>query len=405
MALTIYKHWFLVLFLGLVLGGHSAGALEFSYKFRVGDKYRVISTVSQDIFVDRKLSYRAEIFNRIAVEVSAISGGRARLQAVFQSAEKTAAVGGRNAEPFQWSKDYRSEYEQNNSGNITIDDQYYMPMVRDVPVFPGRNLNAGDVWTAEGVEVHDFTDSFGIEKPYRIPFTASYTYLGGRTWKEKEYPAFSVSYRIFLEPEAVPGKVFPRRIQGGSDQIIYWDTDIGQAVAYEEFYRTIFDLSDGQIWEYRGSAEAEIVDAMPMNKEEMAQEIAEEIREIPDTSVRVSEEGIVIGLGNVQFAPDSTVLGHGELSKLDKIADILMQYPDRDILVGGHTVFSGTAEERLKISTERAAAVAEYLLRRNVRTPDRVVIRGFGAEQPISDNSTWEDIQRNRRVEITILEN
>jgi len=40
-----------------------------------------------------------------------------------------------------------------------------------------------------------------------------------------------------------------------------------------------------------------------------------------------------------------------------------------------------------------------------VRTADRVVIRGYGAERPIADNSTEEGMRRNRRVEITILEN
>jgi outer membrane protein OmpA-like peptidoglycan-associated protein len=93
------------------------------------------------------------------------------------------------------------------------------------------------------------------------------------------------------------------------------------------------------------------------------------------------------------------------MQKLDRIAEILMNYPNRDILVGGHTALAGTAAGRLQLSVERAASVAEYFLSRNVRTPDRVVIRGYGAEQPIADNRTPEGMARNRRVEITILEN
>jgi outer membrane protein OmpA-like peptidoglycan-associated protein len=142
-----------------------------------------------------------------------------------------------------------------------------------------------------------------------------------------------------------------------------------------------------------------------MDKEEIAKDIAEEVAEIPDAAVRVSDEGIVISLENIQFAPDSAVLRPGELSKLDAVAEILMRYPDRDILVGGHTALAGTAAGRLQLSQERAASVAEYLINKNVRSAGRVVIRGYGAERPIADNRTQEGMQKNRRVEITILEN
>ena len=405
------KRGILLLFIALILYSPSAFSMEFTYKYKTGDKYRIVSKVSMDIFVDRKLGYRAEIVNRIAMEITAVSGDSSRQSALFQSAETTVPVGGTNrgtnatAGTFTWAKDYEAVFEQDKLGRMTIDGQYYMPNVRDVPVFPGRDLQVGETWIANGTEVHDFRDSYGIEKPYTIPFTALYTYLGIRTWKDKEYPAFTVSYRIFMEPAPVPGKVYPRRIQGSSDQTVYWDTDHGQAAAYEEFFRTILDLSDGQTWEYRGRAEAEVVEAPPMDKEDLAKSIAEEIADIPDATVRVSDEGIVISLENIQFAADSAVLRQSEFAKLDAIAEILIKYPDRDILVGGHTALAGTAAGRLQLSQERAAAVAEYLIRKNVRTADRVVIRGYGADRPIADNRTQEGMARNRRVEIVILEN
>jgi outer membrane protein OmpA-like peptidoglycan-associated protein len=403
-----------------LITGHLAGAAEFAYKYKTGDRYRIVSTVNEDIYVDRKLSYQAEILTRITMEITAVNGERARHRATFQSAEKTAAVaaqaaaggakttaaaGAKAAAPFQWARDYQAEYDQDRLGRMTIDPRYYMPMVRNVPVFPGRNLNAGETWTSEGIEVHDFRDSYGIEEPYRIPFTAHYTYLGERTWKGAVYPAFSISYRVFLEPPEAAGKTFPRRILDASDQIVYWDMERGQAAAYEEHFRTIIDLSDGQTWEYRGRAEAEVVEAPPMNKEAIAQEIAGTISEIPDASVRVSNEGIVISLENIQFAPDSAILRPGERPKLDKIAEILMKYPDRDILVGGHTALAGTAAGRQQLSEERAATVAAYFMDKKVRTPGQVVIRGYGAEQPVADNRTEAGMRKNRRVEITILEN
>ena len=401
--------WLIIFLAALVFNTPTAGALEFSYKYRAGDKYRILSTVKHDIFVDRKLSYKAEIVNRIAMEIADVRGERAKFNATFQSAERTTPVEGRagsaRTNVFLWSRDYHSEFEQDRLGYVTISDQYYKPMVRNVPVFPGRDLRPGETWNAAGTEVHDFRDSFGIEKPYLIPFTALYTYLGERSWRGARYPAFSVSYRMFFEGEPVSGKTFPLKILGSSDQTIYWDTAQGQAAAYEENFRTILYLSDGQTWEYRGTAEAEVIEAPPMNKEDMVQKIAEDIKVIPDASVRISDEGIVISLENIQFAPDSAVLMPGERPKLDKIGEILMKYPARDILVGGHTALAGTAEGRLQLSLERAGAVADYLLGKKVRTPDRVVIRGYGADRPVADNSTEGGRSKNRRVEITILEN
>jgi outer membrane protein OmpA-like peptidoglycan-associated protein len=390
-----------VLFFIFVLS--SLEAEQFVYKHKAGDRYRIISTVNENVYVDRRLSHRAEILNRIAVEVTGVNDGTGRHEAVFQTAEKAVGAG----RSFQWSREYQSQFERDRLGYLSIDGKYFMPVVRNVPVFPGRDLKNGDVWSAEGHETHDFRDSFGINEPYRIPFTANYTYLGNREWKGKSYPAFSVNYRIFTEPSPVPGRLWPMRILGASDQTVFWDFDLGQPAAYEEYFRMVFELSNGMTVEYRGRAEAEIVEAPAMDKNKIAEEISDELErlDITDTSVRVDDEGITISLENIQFEADSAVLRAGEKQKLDKIAEILRHYPDRDILVGGHTALAGTAAMRAQLSLERASAVADYLLSKNVRSQDRVVVRGYGAEKPLGDNSTEEGRRRNRRVEITILEN
>lgn len=397
------------------------GAEEFLYKHRAGDAYRVLSTVNEEVYLDRKLSHRAEILNRISVKLVSVEGGKGRHEAVFQTSERTFRAGSgpegaaQGIGSYQWAREYESVFDRDPLGRLTIDGKYYMPVVRDVPVFPGRDLQPGDTWTAAGHEMHDFRDSFGIPEPYRIPFTANYRYLGTRRWKGAEYPAFSVSYRISEQPPAaagrlpdeLPGRLWPRRITGASDQIVYWETGIGQARAYEETFRMIFELSDGFTVEYRGTAQAEILESPKMDKEAVAGEIAGDLDRlgIPDASVRVDEQGITISLEDIRFQADSAALLPGEESKLEKIAGILGRYPNRDILVGGHTALAGTEEGRQALSAQRAAAVADYLIARGVRDAERVVVRGYGAERPVADNRTEEGRARNRRVEITILEN
>jgi outer membrane protein OmpA-like peptidoglycan-associated protein len=389
----------------LVLGGlcAAAGAETFAYKHAEGNKYRILSVVNEDVYIDRRFSHRARILNRVSVEVTGTEGDTARHNAAFTTSEQILE----GDSSFHWSGEYSSSFGMDKFGHMTIEDRYYMPVVRNVPVFPGRDIKEGETWTAPGEEMHDFRKSFGIEQPYLIPFEAHYTFLGAREWKGKTYPVFSVSYRIFYEPPAVSGRTWPRRIMGASDQLVYWDPELGQAAAYDESFRMIFELSNGMTVEYRGRAEAEIFESEIMKKEDAAQIIADEIARlgIDDASVRIVDEGITIALENIQFQPDSAVLLAGEKEKLDKIGEILKQFADRDILVGGHTALAGTAAGRMKLSRDRAASVADYLISGGIREKTHVVVRGYGAEKPVADNRTPEGMRKNRRVEITLLEN
>ena len=377
------------------------GAEEFRFIHRAGESYRVLSVVNEDVYLNRRLIHRAEILNRISVNVTEEKDGAGRHEALFQSSERAVRGGGNSG--FRWEREYRSVFERDSLGRLSIDEACFMPVVRVVPVFPAGDLKVGDTWKAAAYEVHDFRDSFGIGEPYRISFTADYKYLGNRSWKGREFPAFSVSYRINDSSPAVQGRLWPRRITGASDQILYWDRELGQSRAYEESFRMIFELSDGTTAEYRGSARAEILPSPRMDKEGMAGEIGRDLEGL--AAVRVDPEGITISLEAIQFAPDSPELLPAERAKLDAIGKVLARYPNRDILVAGHTALAGSAEGRRELSLQRASAVAEYLIRRGVRGEERVVVRGYGAEKPLADNGSEEGRERNRRVEITILEN
>jgi outer membrane protein OmpA-like peptidoglycan-associated protein len=142
-------------------------------------------------------------------------------------------------------------------------------------------------------------------------------------------------------------------------------------------------------------------------RERIAEIIHTELEEkrVADTDVRTTDEGVTISLNNIQFLPDSTELMEVEKQKLQNIAAILNTFPDRRILVGGHTAMAGTAEGRMKISEDRAWAVADYLVRLGCRTPNEITVRGYGAERPLSalpDTAAGQAL--NRRVEITLLD-
>jgi outer membrane protein OmpA-like peptidoglycan-associated protein len=324
-----------------------------------------------------------------------------------RDANSTAAERGGEPGVFSWSREYVSVFERDRRGALTIDASYFMPVVRDVPVFPEGDLQPGDTWTAPGHEAHDFREGFEIAEPYRLPFTAQYQYLGTREWRGREYPAVSVSYRIDHTARPAPGRLMPRRITGSSEEIIYWDRDLGQARHYTEAFSMSVELSDGNVLSFSGTAEAELVESARMDRERMAEEIAGELSDlgVEGAAVRTSEEGVTIVLEDIQFTPESAELLPGEREKLDRIAAILRRHDGRDILVSGHTALAGSAAGREQLSLARAASVAEYLIAGEVRPRDRILIRGYGAARPLADNNDEAGRRRNRRVEITILEN
>jgi outer membrane protein OmpA-like peptidoglycan-associated protein len=145
--------------------------------------------------------------------------------------------------------------------------------------------------------------------------------------------------------------------------------------------------------------------AVVAEREQIAEVIRVELEqhEVTDTSVRVAEKGVVISLNNIQFMPDSVKLTVEEMIKLREIGAILARYPG-NILVGGHTAMAGTGEGRLQISTERAQAVADFLIALGSRSAEHITVRGYGAEWPLGDNATEEGQAINRRVEITLLD-
>lgn len=94
-----------------------------------------------------------------------------------------------------------------------------------------------------------------------------------------------------------------------------------------------------------------------------------------------------------------------EKEKLARIASLLQRFGDRDFLVTGHTARFGDERTSQMLSEQRAMAVADFLISKGVTKKTQVMTRGMGSREPAADNSTEEGMKRNRRVEITILEN
>jgi outer membrane protein OmpA-like peptidoglycan-associated protein len=116
-----------------------------------------------------------------------------------------------------------------------------------------------------------------------------------------------------------------------------------------------------------------------------------------------TDRGLVLTLGDVLFASGSAEIQGGTNQNLEKLASFLTQYPDRDVMIEGHTDNIGAASFNQTLSQQRADSVRRYLTGRSIAS-NRMTTAGLGLDRPIASNDTATGRQQNRRVEV-IIEN
>lgn len=104
---------------------------------------------------------------------------------------------------------------------------------------------------------------------------------------------------------------------------------------------------------------------------------------------------------DVLFDVDSATLKPGAYNEINRVTNVLNQYPQTRIQVAGHTDNTGSEEHNQALSERRAASVKNALIDQGV-SASRITTVGFGEMQPIASNYTAEGRQLNRRVVITI---
>ena len=134
-------------------------------------------------------------------------------------------------------------------------------------------------------------------------------------------------------------------------------------------------------------------------------------KEIEDRQVKLEMmgKGLVITIvGDVLFDSGKAKIRPESYPILDKVATVLKEnVPGLNVGIEGHTdnvpiKFSGW-KSNWELSTTRALSVLHYLVEEKNIFPERASALGYGEYRPVASNSTKEDRQLNRRVEIVIL--
>ncbi len=116
---------------------------------------------------------------------------------------------------------------------------------------------------------------------------------------------------------------------------------------------------------------------------------------------RVGDNIILNMPSNITFAVDQSDIKPNFYEALNSVAIVLDEYDKTLVDVMGHTDSTGSAQYNIDLSLRRASSVGQYLVSQGV-DGRRLLVKGFGEERPVADNSTEAGRSANRRVEIQI---
>ena len=138
---------------------------------------------------------------------------------------------------------------------------------------------------------------------------------------------------------------------------------------------------------------------------QMDQQAKEIKQNIPGAVVERVGEGLQVTFeSGLLFDYNSDVLREAARKNLATLAASLDKYPNTDVMVVGHTDATGSDTYNMTLSERRASAAVSYLATKGV-TRTRLRSAGRGEGEPIAQNDTEANRQKNRRVEVAIYAN
>lgn len=129
--------------------------------------------------------------------------------------------------------------------------------------------------------------------------------------------------------------------------------------------------------------------------------------ELKEVDVKVLKGVVYVSLAdNMLFKSGSYEINDRAMETLSKIAKIIKDYSDYDVLVEGNTdnvpISKTNIRNNWDLSALRASSVVQVLQNKFGINPARLTAGGRGEYNPLTDNSTEVGKQRNRRTEIII---
>ena len=287
-----------------------------------------------------------------------------------------------------------------NAGRLKTSREAIVPPIQNFPALPSEALNPGDTWRDYGLRVVDPTG----DCPTRVKILSEYVYQGLETVqgisRYKIRAQYALRYRKGEDPFGDPNLM---EIHGKHLVDIYFSED--GSIFMRDTLEDRYTYDGGHTIEESGIILTWFDDISGMDRGEVKKNIAKiaEDDTYKDITIKERPEGIVLEIQNINFYPDEDKILPGQESKIRTIANILKEAGGHTFLVTGHTADVGTAESQQLLSEQRAKVIVQLLTNMGIPA-DKLIYMGKGGTEPIAPNDNEENMAKNRRVEITILE-
>lgn len=90
------------------------GGTRLKYRYAPGEKYRIVTEISEDVFINGTRSHSSDILNKISVDTAEVKNGSGRLDCFFRMSER---IQGRY-EAFFLKEDYHSVFWRDERGGL-----------------------------------------------------------------------------------------------------------------------------------------------------------------------------------------------------------------------------------------------------------------------------------------------
>jgi len=146
---------------------------------------------------------------------------------------------------------------------------------------------------------------------------------------------------------------------------------------------------------------AKVTPKTPEKKEEPKKDVFENVK-ISEISRSELKTGSTIRIDNIYFETDKAVIMQNSFAPLEELYSFLNKNSDVAVEIGGHT--NGLASENyaIKLSSDRAKAIYDYLVKKGI-DKERLQFKGYGKKLQIANNNTADGRRKNQRVEVKIL--
>jgi outer membrane protein OmpA-like peptidoglycan-associated protein len=117
---------------------------------------------------------------------------------------------------------------------------------------------------------------------------------------------------------------------------------------------------------------------------------------MPDGSLKINFAG------DMSFNSGSSTIKESFVNTLDKVAKVIAENPNGQVVITGHTDSTGNAGANQRLSLARANSVRDFFVSSGFGN-SRISTYGRGASQPVATNDTEAGRAQNRRVEVYVF--